>query len=263
MSEGVLWLPEESYLRPAANGVVQRIVAEPGSQVQPGDILIECSDSLLETRHAVQASQLREYRLRYNAVLPTDQTEARIIREQIGALEQAVARYEEQLRDMTITSSVGGTFILPYSADLPGKFIKKGELLGYILAPSATVRIAVKQQDIDLIRTSDAAVEIRNLADPTRTWHGQILRELLGATDKLPSEILGTEGGGTILTDPTEAGGNTPLEKVFLFDILLTESMGIDAVEKRLFVRFDYGQEPIFFRLYRAVRQLFLKRFHG
>ena len=262
VSEGVLWLPEEAYLRPGANGVVHRIVAQPGSQVQPGDILIECRDPLLETHYAVQSSQLREYRLRYNAALPTDQTEARIIKEQIGSLEQAVARYQEQLREMTITSKVSGTFILPYSADLPEKYIKKGELLGYILSPSATVRIAVKQQDVDLIRTGKTGVEIRNPAEPTQTWHGKILRELLGTTDTLPSEILGTEGGGTILTDPAKTGGSTPLETVFLFDILLTEPMGIDAVGKRLFVRFDYGQEPIFFRLYRTVRQLFLKRFH-
>ncbi len=263
VTEGVVWLPEQSYLRSGGDGEITRIFAQPGSTVQQYDILLECRDLLLENRLAIQRSRLREYQLRYAAALPVDQTEAVIIKEQIEPLEQLIDRYSRQLQDMTIVSPATGRFVLLDHADMPGRFVKKGALLGYVLSPTDTVRVAVKQQNVDLVRHSGENVELRTLTEPSVTWHGGVLREVPEATTTLPSAILGTAGGGVILTDPEDLSGTGTFEKVFLFDIQLAESMQSVAVGKRIFVRFNHGPKPLAVRLYYAARQLFLKRFHG
>jgi putative peptide zinc metalloprotease protein len=262
VTEGVVWLSDESYLRSGGDGEVIRIVAQPGSDVQRGDVLVECRDILLENRLALQRSRLQEYQLRYNAALPVDKIEAGILKEQIDPLLQLIERYSRQQQDMTIISPDNGTFIMTNPADMVGRFVKKGELLGYVLSPSDTVRVAVKQQDIDLVRNAGRDVELRTLADPAVTWHGGVLREVPGATTTLPSEILGTAGGGRILINPADDKGTETFQKIFLFDIQLEKSMQGVAVGKRIFVRFNYGPKPFAVRIYRAVRQLFLKRFH-
>jgi putative peptide zinc metalloprotease protein len=262
VTEGVVWLPEESYLRSGGDGEIVKIVARPDSNVQGGEALVECRNPLLEARLAVQRSRLREYRLRYHAVLPVDQTEAEIIKEQIAPLEQMIASYSKQLHDMTVISPITGRFVLPHHADMLGRFVKKGELLGYVLSPGDTVRVAVKQQDIDLVRNAGADIELRTLADPAVSWRGGVLREVPGATNTLPSEILGTVGGGAIVSDPEDTKGTGTFEKIFVFDIQLEKSMQSVAVGKRIFVRFNHGPKPLAVRLYRAVRQLFLKRLH-
>jgi putative peptide zinc metalloprotease protein len=262
VTEGVVWLPEESYLRFGGDGEVMKILAQPDSTVQAGEVLVECSDPLLLARLAVQRSRLREYRLRYNAVLPVDQTEAEIIKEQIAPLEQLIARYSKQVHEMTVISPITGRFVIPHHLDMIGRFVKKGELLGYVLSPGDTVRVAVRQQDIDLVRNAGADIELRTLADPAVTWRGGVLREVPGATNTLPSEILGTVGGGAILSDPGDAKGTGTFEKIFVFDIQLEKSMQSVAVGKRIFVKFNHGPKPLAVRLYRAIRQLFLKRLH-
>jgi putative peptide zinc metalloprotease protein len=49
---------------------------------------------------------------------------------------------------------------------------------------------------------------------------------------------------------------------VFLFDIELPTQEGFYNVGGRVYVRFDHGEEPIVWRWYREIRQLFLRRFN-
>ena len=36
-----MWIPEEAFVRSGTEGFVDRLVAEPGSWVEPGDLLVE------------------------------------------------------------------------------------------------------------------------------------------------------------------------------------------------------------------------------
>lgn len=55
--------------------------------------------------------------------------------------------------------------------------------------------------------------------------------------------------------------GVKAFEKLFLFDIRLPPAEGYYNVGERVYVRFDHGAEPLVWRWYRGIRQLFLKRF--
>jgi putative peptide zinc metalloprotease protein len=47
---------------------------------------------------------------------------------------------------------------------------------------------------------------------------------------------------------------------VFLFDIEMPYHGGPYNVGGRIYVRFDHGKEPLAWRWYRAIRQVFLRR---
>jgi putative peptide zinc metalloprotease protein len=72
---------------------------------------------------------------------------------------------------------------------------------------------------------------------------------------------LSQEGGGEIAVDPREGFGHKAFQKLFLFDIEIPQRPDVFHVGGRVHVRFDHGNEPVAYRWYRGVRQLFLKRF--
>jgi len=49
-AEGVVWLPEQAYVRVGSDGFVTRVLVEPDTRVKAGDPLIMCEDPLLGTR---------------------------------------------------------------------------------------------------------------------------------------------------------------------------------------------------------------------
>ncbi len=87
-------------------------------------------------------------------------------------------------------------------------------------------------------------------------------REVPGATDQIPGRALSQEGGGEIAVDPRALMDIKAFQKVFLFDITLPFYRGPLHVGERVYVRFVHGKEPVVWRWYRGLRQLFLKRFN-
>jgi putative peptide zinc metalloprotease protein len=146
--------------------------------------------------------------------------------------------------------------------DLPGRFLQRGQLVGYVLDRSTIIaRVVVSQADVDFVRQRTLAVEIRFPERIGETHPTMLLREVPAATDQLPSRTLSQEGGGEIAIDPRDMVGVKAFEKIFLFDIQLPPPAGVYNVGGRVYVRFDHGKEPLARRWYRSIRQLFLKRF--
>ena len=78
---------------------------------------------------------------------------------------------------------------------------------------------------------------------------------------KLPATSLGTEGGGNILVDPTAADGLTTFSRIFELDVVLPETVEPMLLGQRVSVRFDHGTKPLYYQIYRGLRQVFLARF--
>jgi len=147
--------------------------------------------------------------------------------------------------------------------NLAGKFVQRGELLGYVLNRSAMIaRVVVNQADVDFVRQKTLDVKVRFPEKISLKMPAQLLREVPAATDQLPSRTLSQEGGGEIAIDPRDMQGIKAFQKVFLFDIVLPPPEGVYNVGGRVYVRFDHGREPLVYRWYRLIRQLFLRRFN-
>jgi putative peptide zinc metalloprotease protein len=136
-------------------------------------------------------------------------------------------------------------------------------LLGYVLDRKAvTARVVVYQADVDFVRSQTREVLVRLPENITETVPANLLREVPAATDQLPGKALTQEGGGEISVDPRDRLGIKAFQKVFLFDLEVPSFSGLYNVGGRMYVRFDHGYEPLAYRWYRDIRQVFLRRFN-
>ncbi|HAT50059.1 MAG TPA: peptidase M50, partial [Alphaproteobacteria bacterium] len=76
---------------------------------------------------------------------------------------------DEQLADiatrrqaMTMTSPHAGTLAMASPGDFPGRYLKRGDVVGYVLDPERfTLLTVVPQSDVDLVRRHTRLVELR------------------------------------------------------------------------------------------------------
>jgi putative peptide zinc metalloprotease protein len=261
-ADGVVWPPEGAQARAGADGFVLRVLAEPGADVKVGDLLVQTRDPSLEARVAVLEAELRELRARHHAERRIDLVRAQITLDEIAAAEARLARARERVGDVVIRSPADGSFLMSSAAaDLVGRFLKQGELVGYVVGPYvATARVVVPQSDIALVRQHTERVDLRLSSRVGQRLETAIRRHVPAATDRLPSRALGTAGGGPIPVDPQDPDGLRTLEKVFQLDVALPRSAATRQIGARVHVRFCHGSEPLGFRMYRALRRLFLRR---
>jgi putative peptide zinc metalloprotease protein len=262
MGEGVIWVPERAHVRTGVEGQVVRLLVQNGSVVGVGDPLVELEAPFLDAKESVNQARVDELVTRLDAVRQTDRVEAGIIKEQLAKARADLLRVRTQREDLTVRAPVGGRLVVPRDQDLPGRLLRQGDLIGYVLEPGRIrVRAAVGQDDIGLIRERTRAVEVRLADRLPQTLTAEIDREVPAASDKLPSGALGTGGGGNFVLDPSAGDAVTVLQDVFQLDLLLAPEAASDYVGGRVYVRFDHGTEPLAIQWYRDIKQLFLRRF--
>jgi len=259
--QGVVWPAERAQVRAETEGFVLRVLARDGEIVQPGTPLVELAEPILRTEHVALRSRVQALEAQRYHLLLSDPAQARNAIEELGHVQAELERIEERIAHLTVRSKEAGRLVLPRSEDLPGAFVKKGAMLGYILnsAPTA-IRAVVPNESAPLLRASSRGVEVflPGRASPTPA---RLEREVPAAAQALPSPALGERGGGRHVTDPADKEGTRTLEPVFLFDLEL-QGKALQSLGQRVWVRFDLGFEPLAAQWYRRLRQLFLKQFN-
>jgi putative peptide zinc metalloprotease protein len=260
--DGVVWLPEQSQVRAGIDGTIGRILATPDQRVIRGQRLFTSEDPFLDANLKVLESRLREQEARYHAALRSDRVQAEIIKKEISTIGAELERARDHIGKLVVHSPADGAFIVPQAADLPGRFVRQGELLGYVADLwEANVRVVVSQSDISLVRGLTRSVEVRFSSRPGQSVAAVIEREVPAANFLLPSKALGTAGGGRIPVDPLDERGIKALQKVFQLDIALVGDTAPRHLGERVHVRFDHSPKPLAHQWYRAGRQLFLGHF--
>jgi putative peptide zinc metalloprotease protein len=261
-AQGVVWVPEEAQVRAGTEGFVERLLAAPDSKVVRGQPLIELKDPFLLTRVALLRAQLQELTAQYDALVLQDRVQAAMVREEMASVTANLQRAREREAELIIRSAVDGRFVAPNAADLPGRFLPKGQLVAYVVEPKALMaRVAVRQDDIALVRERTRGVEVM-LADwGAAPVAARVSREVPSASQQLPTAALGSAGGGPFAVDPRDGKGLTTLARVFQLELALPAEVHSWYLGARVFVRFDLGFEPVGFQVYRALRQLFLRQF--
>jgi putative peptide zinc metalloprotease protein len=261
-AEGVVWLPEEAQVRAGTDGFIERLLVPADSTVERGRALIEAKDPLLPTQVAVLEAQVQELEVKYDALMLEDRSQAALVREELVAAEAALARSRERASELTLRSAANGRFVVPNAADLPGRFVAKGQLVGYVVEPKAlTVRVAVGQDDIALVRERIRDVEVMLAAWGAAPVPARIRREVPGGSQQLPTAALGTGGGGLFAVDPRDRQGVTTLARVFQLELVLPDELRSPYLGARVFVRFNHGFEPVGVQAYRTFRRLLLRKF--
>jgi putative peptide zinc metalloprotease protein len=263
VTEGVVWAPAGADMRVGAEGRLERLAAAPGARLTAGQPVAVMTDPVLDAKVALLRSQLREVELRYTAAEATDRVQAQMLRKQIAYFQTQLDQARSRRDALTIAAPGDGRFLIEMPADLEGKYLKRGELIGYALDDAAvSVRVIVTQSEIELVRDDTHGVDLRFASRPMRVVHvGQVTREVPTATRQLPSVALASTGGGPIPVDPSDDKHLRALETVFQMDVKLPPGQQIYRVGERVHVRFEHGGRTLAWRISRSVRQMFLRRF--
>jgi putative peptide zinc metalloprotease protein len=263
--EGVAWLPESSMVRAEQEGFVERVVAAPGSRVQPGDLLVQVRNPALESAASLARAKVAEFQAVHLASLQVDRARSQMALDQLEAERMALASAEHKLAQLDLRAGAPGRFLIYRAEDLPGRFHKQGELVGYVIEqPRPLARVVAPQDAADVVRSSATRIQVRMAHDPERILPGRLEREVPGGDDYLPSKALATEGGGQIATDVRDGRGARTLERTFQFDIAVDVAAGTLPLffGERVHVRFEHPDEPIGLQWLRTLRRLFLSQFH-
>ncbi len=260
-AQGVIWLPEQLAVRGGADGFVTKVIAQPGSEVRKGEVLIETSDPHLAPRIRALEAQRKELEARYQAESIDRLVKAQITVEQLKAVDADLSRARERLSDLVVRSPADGVFAVPAPQDLPGRYFKNGEQIGYVIPRrTMTARVLVPQQSVDLVRLRTEAVRVRLAERLSDTLNARILREVPQASDRLPSLALAQSGGGELALDPQGGANAKTLLTHFEFEIEIPAERWT-GLGGRVHVRFEHGKETIAEQAWRSLRQLFLQRF--
>jgi putative peptide zinc metalloprotease protein len=261
-TEGVVWLPESHIVRAGANGFLARYLTDPGRRVASGDALVESVDPVLTAETRVAEAKVAELEAQYNQHFVTDRVQAQVTRQQLEREVAALERVQERGAELIARAQAAGVFTVPRQVDMPGRYFRKGELVGYVIEPTQPLaRVIVQQGEVDVVRLATQRVELRAASRIDTVVSGKVVRQVPGGADQLPSKALSPEGGGTVPVDPRDAKGTKSIERVFQLEIEL-EAPASSLYGGRVFVRFDHVAEPLGTQWYRGLRRLFLTRFH-
>jgi putative peptide zinc metalloprotease protein len=261
-AEGVVWVPEEAQVRAGTDGFIQSVLAVSDGEVVRGQALVQAEDPFLTTNVAVLEAQLQELGAQYDEAIVSDRVKAAMIAEEMLAAEANLKRSREREKDLVWYSPGNGRFVLPNAADLPGRFVNKGELVGYVVEPKAmTVRVVLSQDDIAQVRKNSKSVQVMLANWGASPLLARIRREVPSGSPDLPTAALGSTGGGNFAVDPRDNKGVRALTRVFQLELELPAAVQSPYLGSRVYVRFDHGYEPVGFQLYRSFRRLLLSQF--
>jgi putative peptide zinc metalloprotease protein len=191
----------------------------------------------------------------------SDRTKAQRVEEERAFAQGQLNRAREREGELAIVAGVDGELVLPRATDLPGRFVRKGELLAQVVdARSILVRAVVPQSDIALVRARTQQVDVRLAERVDTAVSATLLGIVPSAIRQLPSAALGPMGGGTVGVDPSDTEGRRTLQLWFQVDLQLPLQGQRLHLGERAHVRFDHGYEPIGVQWARQARQLFLSR---
>jgi putative peptide zinc metalloprotease protein len=263
--EGVAWLPSSALVRAGQDGFVERVVAAPGSAVRQGDLLVQVRNPALEAQARLAAAKVAESQAVHLANMNTDRVRAAIALEQLQAERTSLRSAQEKLALLNVRAGTDGVFMLARGEDLPGRFHRQGEVIGYVVdRPRPVARVVAPQDAADVVRSAVTRVEVRMAHAPARVLPAHVEREVPAGDEYLPSKALATDGGGQLATDQRDTHGARTLERTFQFDIAVDPSAGPVPLYfgERVHVRFEHPAEPIGQQWLRNVRRAFLSHFH-
>jgi putative peptide zinc metalloprotease protein len=262
-AEGVVWLPEDGIVRAGADGFIEQLLVPSDRKVESGVPLIRSGEPALARQIEALHARVQGLETRLAAERFVDRAQAELTATELRAASGELANRSAQLDRLLVRSRIAGLFAVPRPDDLPGRFVREGEAIGYILPDGGgrIVRATVRQEDADLVRLRLRGVAVRLTDRVEDVLPARLVRELPSGRDELPSRALGNSGGGAVTIDPRDPRGVKSLQRTFQFDLALPpDAPAPFGYGTHVFIRFEHGWEPLGFQIWRRGRQLLLSR---
>ncbi len=257
--EGVVQFNDERRVIAHENCFIRNIRSTPGSFVKQGELLLSCDNRELKTALLVLQQQLAEAVAQRQGGWD-DPVNLKIYDDELARLKSEIQEAETRIASLEIYAKADGMWSLNKPTDLSGKFIKRGELIGHILADErVTVRGMIPEADIKLVRDHTETLVAYKASDLHQQWSPADWKVFPSTTKQVVSQVLTEAGGGTIMLSPAEAEPTTLLP----YFLVLTEFEHLPRVrvDERVFLKFEHPPEALVYRTYRLLRRTFLTYF--
>lgn len=264
MTEGIVWMPENARIVSGSDGFVEEVRVHSGEGVHAGEVILQLANPELRARKAILKAELAKARLERDRHLLRDRIEYDKANKRMLRIQRELKDVQRRIDTLTLRSPVSGQvfFGLPES-DLPGRYLAKGAVAGYVVGDKAhpVIRAVVMHDRISDVKKAIGA-RGRRFGD-MRARDVRILRVMPGATRELPSPALALDGGGTIPVRMLDAHKLEAIEPVFQLETSLPRDGHQLRIGERFYLRLRLPTSPLAPRLIRFVRQKFLGRLHA
>jgi putative peptide zinc metalloprotease protein len=106
-------------------------------------------------------AKVAELQAEYAAQFVTDRAKAQVVREKLDAEQANLALARERAADLVAHAKTDGIFMAPEMVDMPGRYYRRGELLGYVVGETnALARVVVPQEAVDKVRLATGRVRV-------------------------------------------------------------------------------------------------------
>lgn len=263
VTQGVVWLPSEAFVRSAASGRVESVGVGHGERIEPDRFLLRLDAPERQSALAVAVARHRRAEVAYEAARFDDRAAAVAL---LSELEDARRRLDDARRrvdELTLRSAIGGRIEIRDARDLEGRFVREGDVVANILPDARPViRAVVRQADAELLRRGMRSVSVRFAHEIGTVLPARIAREVPGGDTLLPSPALTIDGGGEIAAIPRDDGELHAPERLFQFDLALeNDAVATLPFGMRAFVRIELEPLPLAWQAGLRLRQLLLATF--
>ncbi len=260
-TEGVVWVPNQAQVFAAQAGVVEELVVEPGTHVTTGQILIRLSAPELYTAKLVVEAKLETARVNYRTMQQNDTAGAQGLASDIQSLQRELSNLIARSKQLEITASNDGQFVIDEQSVIEGRRVKQGELLAYVVdKQDLVVKAVLTQQRIERLQAGVEQAQVRLADSFGLELDATLTRQTPAGVNTLPSPALAYNGrGGIAVASQTDDQLKT-LERVFHIELSLPDQAVIAGIGGRAYVTLHHEPESLGKRWWRSTRQLLLKQ---
>ncbi len=263
-ASGVVESRHHAQVFSGAPGFIADVKVSSGRQVSEGDELVVLTDRELAFDIAIVEAQLAQAA----AAIDRARNDAIADMEPMARRQEALRRKLDALRQrqaaLTVTASQPGVWVAPALASHRGTWVERGVVLGFLVSPDAYRFSAVLTQEeaADLFDGTSASgvVRLRGQADtdvPVGNLHIIPFEQ-----HRLPSAVLGWQGGGHIATAHNDPEGRTSREPFFQIFADLPSIAPVTMLHGRSGVlRLDLPWQPLAWQLWHTASQVMQKRY--
>lgn len=265
VAQGIVWAPDQALVRPDVDGFVLQVHQPPGGHVRAGTLLITLDNPSLRADRDQTQARLAQAEQSQFSQMGADSSKAGQAGDEVQRLNERLAYLDGQMAQLEVRAHRDGLLVLPQAQDLPGRYLKRGELLGHVMPPGERplLRVALNEQDMQDLRLSARGVTVQPADRDAVPMQATLLRDGGGADMQLPSAALSRDMGGDVATDPADKAHLRTLRPVVLLDVRLdTAAAPSLPLGARAWVRFDQGWASPVAQAWRWLRRRVGERFN-